>query len=140
MDIDGKRFLVTGGSGFVGSHVVDALLEAGAGEIVVFEQKLVPENLEGALESGRVRVVEGDVRDTSALADAARGTDGVFHLAVLPLGPSVQNPRLALDVNVVGTFNVIEAAQQAGAQKVVYSSASSVYGDADDTMDRVAPV
>ena len=92
------------------------------------------------MESGRVRVVEGDVRDTAALADAARGDDGVFHLAVLPLGPSVQNPRLALDVNVVGTFNVIEAAQQAGAQKVVYSSASSVYGDTDDTMDESHPL
>lgn len=140
MDIDGKRFLVTGGSGFVGSHVVDALVGAGAGEIVVFEQKLVTENLEGAVESGRVRVVEGDVRDTLALADAARGADGVFHLAVLPLGPSVQNPRLALDVNVVGTFNVIEAAQTAGARKVVYSSASSVYGDTDDTMDESHPL
>jgi UDP-glucose 4-epimerase len=140
MEIDGKRFLVTGGSGFVGSHVVDALVEAGAGEIVVFEQKVVAENLEGALESGRVRVVEGDVRDTQALADVSKGTDGVFHLAVLPLGPSVQNPRLALEVNVVGTFNVIEAAQQAGAKKIVYSSASSVYGDTDDTMDETHPL
>jgi len=140
MDIRGQRFVVTGGSGFVGSHVVDALLEAGAGEIVVFEQKVVEQNLQGALDSGRVSVVEGDVRDTDALTDVMNGAGGVFHLAVLPLGPSVQNPRLALDVNVVGTFNVIEAAQQAGAQKVVYSSASSVYGDTDDTMDETHPL
>lgn len=140
MEIDGQRFLVTGGSGFVGSHVVDALVEGGAGEIVVFEQKVVVDNLEHAMESGKVRVIESDVRDTAALADAAKGADGVFHLAVLPLGPSVENPRLALDVNVVGTFNVIEAAQNAGVQKVVYSSASSVYGDTDDTMDETHPL
>jgi len=80
------------------------------------------------------------VRDTAQLAEVTAGADGVFHLAVLPLGPSVQNPRMALDVNVVGTFNVIEAAQNAGAKKVVYSSASSVYGDTDDTMDETHPL
>ena len=140
MEIENKRFLVTGGSGFVGSHVVDALVESGAGEIVIFEQKLVADNLHAAMASDRVRVIEGDVRDTQALADAAQDADGVFHLAVLPLGPSVQEPRLALDVNVVGTFNVIEAAHNASVEKIVYSSASSVYGDTDDTMDETHPL
>jgi nucleoside-diphosphate-sugar epimerase len=138
--IEGSRFLVTGGSGFVGSHVVDELIGAGANEVVVFDKVVRGENLEQAAEAGSVTVVEGDVTNREALAGAAAGVDGVFHLAVLPIGPSEADPRLALDVNVVGTFNVLEAAQQAGAKKVVYSSASSVYGDTNETMDESHPL
>ena len=138
--IEGSRFLVTGGSGFVGSHVVDELVGAGAKEVVVFDKVVRGENLEQASAAGSVTVVEGDVTGRDALAAAAAGVDGVFHLAVLPIGPSEADPRLALDVNVVGTFNVIEAAQQAGARKVVYSSASSVYGDTNETMDESHPL
>ncbi len=138
--IEGSRFLVTGGSGFVGSHVVDELVAGGAAEVVVFDKVARSENLEQASTRGSVRVVEGDVTDREALAKAAAGVDGVFHLAVLPIGPSEADPRLALDVNVVGTFNVLEAAQQAGATKVVYSSASSVYGDTNETMDESHPL
>ena len=79
-------------------------------------------------------------RDVDALAKVAEGVDGVFHMAVLPLGPTIEQPRLGLEVNVVGTFNVLEAAQQAGAKKVVFSSASSVYGDTDETMDESHPL
>ncbi|MEK6274727.1 MAG: NAD-dependent epimerase/dehydratase family protein [Actinomycetota bacterium] len=138
--IEGSRFLVTGGSGFVGSHVVDELVAGGASEVVVFDKIVRAENLEQARAAGSVRVLEGDVTDRGVLAEAAAGVDGVFHLAVLPIGPSEADPRLALDVNVVGTFNVIEAAQQAGAKKVVYSSASSVYGDTNETMDESHPL
>jgi UDP-glucose 4-epimerase len=138
--IEGSRFLVTGGSGFVGSHVVDELVAGGAKEVVVFDKIVRGENLEHAARVGSVRVVEGDVTDREALAEAAAGVDGAFHLAVLPIGPSEADPRLALDVNVVGTFNVFEAAQEAGARKVVYSSASSVYGDTNETMDESHPL
>ena len=138
--IEGSRFLVTGGSGFVGSHVVDELLAGGAEEVVVFDKIVRSENLEQAAGAGSIRVVEGDVTDRAALAEAAAGVDGAFHLAVLPIGPSEADPRLALDVNVVGTFNVFEAAQKAGARKVVYSSASSVYGDTNETMDESHPL
>jgi UDP-glucose 4-epimerase len=139
--IEGSRFLVTGGSGFVGSHVVDELVGAGANEVVVFDKVVRDENLEQArAAAGSVTVVEGDVTDREALAAAAAGADGVFHLAVLPIGPSEADPRLALDVNVVGTFNVFEAVQEAGARKVVYSSASSVYGDTNETMDESHPL
>jgi UDP-glucose 4-epimerase len=138
--IEGSRFLVTGGSGFVGSHVVDELVAGGANEVVVFDKAVRSENLEQASEAGSVRVVEGDITDRAALAEAAAGVNGVFHLAVLPIGPSEADPRLALDVNVVGTFNVLDAAQQAGAKKVVFSSASSVYGDTNETMDESHPL
>lgn len=140
MQIKGKRFLVTGGSGFVGSHVVDELVEQGAADVVVLDKAIRRENLVGALDVGNVRVIEGDVTDTAGLRRALDGIDGLFHLAVLPLGPCEADPRSCLEVNVVGTFNVLEAAHEAGVQKVVYSSASSVYGDTEDTMDESHPL
>src|SRR5438132_8816553 len=123
MEVGGKRFLVTGGSGFVGSHLVDRLVDGGAADVVVFDKVPKPENLKGALERGTVTILEGDVTDVASVKRATDGIDGVFHMAVLPLGPTVEQPRLALEVNVVGTFNVFEAAQEAGVEKVVFSSA-----------------
>ena len=138
MDLQGKRFLVTGGSGFIGSHVVDRLLERGARDVVVFDKVVRRENL-GQV-GDLVTVVEGDVTDAGAVRQATEGADGVFHMAVLPLGPSVENPRLAHEVNVGGSLNVFEAARDAGVQKVVYSSASSVYGDTEETTDESHPL
>jgi UDP-glucose 4-epimerase len=140
MDVSGKRFLVTGGTGFVGSHLVDRLVDAGAAEVVVFDKVPRPQNLEQASSRGTVSIVEGDVTDVAAVEVAMAGIDGVFHMAVLPLGPTVEQPRLGLEVNVVGTFNVFEAAHTMGIVKVVFSSASSVYGDTDDTMDERHPL
>jgi nucleoside-diphosphate-sugar epimerase len=138
VDLGGKRFLVTGGSGFIGSHVVERLLERGARDVVVFDKVVRRENLEQAGDA--VTVVEGDVTDAGAVRDAARGVDAVFHMAVLPLGPSVENPQLAHEVNVGGSLNVFEAARDAGVEKVVYSSASSVYGDTEETTDESHPL
>jgi UDP-glucose 4-epimerase len=132
MELAGNRFVVTGGSGFIGSHVVDQLLDAGA-KVVVFDAVVRRENLPD--EHGRLEVVEGDVTDVPALRAAMEGAAGVFHLAVLPLGACIESPRRCVDVNVVGTFNVFEAAQAAGVLKVVFSSASSVYGETSETMD-----
>jgi UDP-glucose 4-epimerase len=140
MRIRGKTFLVTGGSGFIGSHVVDELVAAGAGRIVVVDKAVRPENLRDAFESGEVEVVEGDVTDAASLRQLMHGVDGVFHLAVLPLGPCNESPRVGLDVNVVGSFNVFEAAKDAGVRKIVFSSASSVYGDTFETMDESHPL
>lgn len=140
MELAGKRFLVTGGSGFIGSHVVDELVKAQASEVVVFDAAVREGNLAEARAGGRVRVVEGDVRDAASVREAAAGADGIFHLAVVALGPSVENPRLAHDVNVGGSLNVFEAARDAGADKVVFASASSVYGDTDETMDESHPL
>jgi UDP-glucose 4-epimerase len=134
MELGGKRFVVTGGSGFIGSFVVEQLVGAGAAEVVVFDKVVRAENLAG-IGNGAVRIVEGDVTAADEVARAVEGADGVFHMAVLPLGPTIESPRLGLEVNVLGTFNVIEAAQAAGIGKVVFSSASSVYGDTLETMD-----
>jgi UDP-glucose 4-epimerase len=140
MQINGNTFLVTGGSGFIGSHVVDRLLAEGAGSVVVFDNRVREENLTDALASGRVRTIEGDVTDPASIGAAAEGANGIFHMAVLPLGPCSENPRLCVEVNVDGTLNVLEAAREAGVQKLVYSSASSVYGDTNDTMDESHPL
>ena len=138
MELQGKRFLVTGGSGFIGSHVVDRLVDAGAAEVVVFDNIVRSENLGQA--GDRITIVEGDVTDPDGVARATEGVDGVFHMAVLPLGPSVENPRRAHEVNVGGALNVFEAARTANVQKIVYSSASSVYGDTLETMDESQPL
>jgi UDP-glucose 4-epimerase len=139
MQISGNAFLVTGGSGFIGSHVVDRLVAEG-GSAVVFDNRVREENLAEGLASGRVRTIEGDVTDRAAVQEAVAGTQGVFHMAVLPLGPCSDDPRRCVEVNVDGTLNVLEAAREAGAQKVVFSSASSVYGDTNETMDESHPL
>jgi UDP-glucose 4-epimerase len=140
MEITGNAFLVTGGSGFIGSHVVDRLVAEGAGSVTVFDNRVREENLAEALPSGRVRPLEGDVTDRAAVLDAAEGASGIFHMAVLPLGPCSEDPRRCVEVNVNGTFNVLEAAREGSVQKIVYSSASSVYGDTNDTMDESHPL
>lgn len=121
-----------GGAGFVGSHVVDQLVAQPVREIVVLDNFVrgTRENLAPASRDDRVRVVEGSVTDTALLAELMDGTDYCVHLAALWLGECVAEPRSAVEVNVVGTFNVVEAAQRAGVKRVVYSSSASVYGDA----------
>jgi UDP-glucose 4-epimerase len=140
MQIQGHRFLVTGGAGFVGSHIVDRLLAADAAEVVVLDLDPRETHLGDALATGRVRLEAGDVGDRERLAAAFDGVHGLFHAAVLPLNACTDDPRRCLDVNVVGTFNVFEAARDAGVRKIVFSSASSVYGDTNTTMDESHPL
>jgi UDP-glucose 4-epimerase len=130
--IDDSRILVIGGAGFVGSHIVDQLIQTRAREIVVLDNFVrgTRANLTEAVKDPRVHVVEGSVTDIPLLNSLMAGTDYVFHLAALWLYECVHEPRKALDVNVVGTFNVVEAATAACVKKVVYSSSASVYGDA----------
>jgi UDP-glucose 4-epimerase len=132
MTLSDGRVLVIGGGGFVGSHLVDQLTREPVREIVVLDNFVrgKPGNLSRAARDGRVRIVEGSITDLPLLRDLMKGTDYVFHLAALWLYECVHQPRSAVEVNVVGTYNVIEAAQQAGVKKVVYSSSASVYGDA----------
>ncbi|MGQ0761911.1 MAG: NAD-dependent epimerase/dehydratase family protein [Acidobacteriota bacterium] len=127
-----SRVLVIGGAGFVGSHIVDQLVQEPVREVVVLDNFVrgTRENLREATKDNRVRVVEGSITDLDLLHRLMEATDYVFHLAALWLYECVHQPRSALDVNVVGTYNVIEAAQQAGVKKIIYSSSASVYGDA----------
>jgi len=130
--LDGSRVLVIGGAGFLGSFIVDQLLELPVREVVVLDNFVrgTHSNLVEAVKDPRVHIVDGSVTDVSLLRGLMAGTDYVFHLAALWLYECVNEPRSAIEVNVVGTYNVVEAAQQAGVKKVVYSSSASVYGDA----------
>ena len=136
VQLSGQRFLVTGGGGFIGRYVVQRLLAAGA-TVRLFD---LPGK--GASFAGQpgVEVMEGDLRLPADVQRAVEGVAGVFHMAVLALNPSTENPRLCLEVNVDGSFNVFDAARQAGVQKVVFSSASSVYGDTLEVMDEGHPL
>lgn len=121
--------LVIGGAGVIGSHVVDALLAAGA-QVTVFDNLASGrlDNLAPALGHPACTLLEGSITDRAALARACRGAEYVFHLAVAGMAQCAQDPRLALEVNVVGTWNVLEAAAEAGVRKVIFSSAGAVYG------------
>lgn len=132
MNVKDTRIAVIGGAGFIGSHIVDQLCAEPVKEIVVLDNFVrgTRRNLEQALAHPRVTLVEGSITDVDLVRSTIDGCDGVFHLAALWLYECVHQPRSALDVNVTGTWNVIEACQAAGVKKVVYSSSASVYGDA----------
>lgn len=126
----GERTLVTGGAGTIGSHVVDLLVAAGVEEVVVLDNFVRGKrrNLTRALTSGRVRVVEGDIRDTALVARLMQDVNLVFHEAAIRITQCAEEPRLAFDVLAEGTFNVIEAAAHQGVRKVVAASSASIYG------------
>ena len=134
MDIRGKKLVVVGGAGLIGSHTVDLLLKEDVKEIVVYDNFVrgTRENLASALGDPRVRIydVGGDIMQTDILQSAFDGADGVFHLAALWLLQCHEYPRTAFDVNVHGTFNVMEACISKGVKRLIYSSSASVYGDA----------
>jgi nucleoside-diphosphate-sugar epimerase len=127
-----SNVLVIGGAGFIGSHVVDALLGEPVARVTVLDNFVrgTPANLEGALRDDRVELVEGSVLDREHLAELMGRADRVVHLAALWLYECVHEPRRALEHNVVGTYNVVEAAQRAGVRRLVFSSSASVYGNA----------
>ncbi len=144
MDIRGKKLLVIGGAGLIGSHTIDHLVQEDVGEIVIYDNfsRGRIENLAEALKDKRVRVfdVGGDICQTDILEKAMEGVDGVFHFAALWLLQCHDYPRAAFEVNIHGTFNVLEACIKQGVQRLVTSSSASVYGDAvQEPMDEDHP-
>ena len=129
-----SQILITGGAGLVGSHIADQLVKEAATEIVVLDNFVRGrrENLAWALAHGPVRIVEGDIRDRGLLVKVMRGIDVVFHQAAIRITQCAEEPRLALEVLVDGTFNVLEAVVQAGVKKVVAASSASIYGLAEE--------
>ncbi len=136
------RFLVTGGAGFIGSHLVDRLVADGH-LVRVLDNFSTGRagNLAPARASGAVSIVEGDIRDATALDKAMADVDGVFHEAALVSVPqSVEMPELSCDVNAHGTARVLDAARRHRVRRVVYASSAAVYGDAQEhpTSERAA--
>ena len=131
--MNGKRVLVTGGAGAVGSNLADLLVRDGAEEIVVLDNFVRGrrENLSCALANGPVEVVTGDIRDRELVDRLTEGKDVVFHQAALRITQCAEEPRLALEVMVDGTYNVLESAVKHGVEKVVAASSASVYGLAE---------
>lgn len=134
MDIRGKKLVVIGGAGLIGSNTVDALLKDDVKEIVIYDNFVrgTEENLRDALKDPRVRINEvgGDICQTDILDAAIKGANGVFHFAALWLLQCQDFPRSAFNTNIEGTYNVLEACRNNNVQRLVYSSSASVYGDA----------
>ncbi len=134
MDLTGKRLLLIGGAGLIGSHTADQLVKEDVKEIIIYDNFVRGriENLAQALKDPRVRIFEagGDILHVDILDAAMKGIDGVFHFAALWLLQCHEFPRAAFEVNVLGTYNVMEACVRNNVKRLVYSSSASVYGDA----------
>jgi UDP-glucose 4-epimerase len=129
-DLKGKRVLVTGGAGFIGSHIVDLLAEEGCSEIVALDNMVRgrPENLEVAMGRGPVRLVDGDIRDKTLMTSLVTAADIVFHQAALRITHCAAEPRLAMQVMVQSTFDLLELCVKHQVKKVIAASSASVYG------------
>ncbi len=134
MRIKDSRVLVTGGAGLVGSHIVDQLINEKAADIIVLDNLVRGrrENLAGALGHGPITVIEGDIRDREFVNEAMQDVNIVFHQAAIRITQCAEEPRLALEVLVDGTFNVLEAAVKAKVKRLVAASSASVYGLAEE--------
>lgn len=148
--LGGRTVCVTGGAGFIGGHLVDALLRVGAKVRVIDDLsgsngEHIAEVVER--EPGRVRFVYGSILEPAALEAVVEGAECVFHQAAMSSVPrSIEEPERTLEVNVTGTWRVLEAARRAGVQRVVYAASSSAYGASeklpkveDDAGDVVSP-
>lgn len=131
--LEGTRVLVTGGAGTIGSTLVDQLLDAGAAQVNVLDNLVRGRraNLDAALATGRVELIDGDIRDAKLVDDLTADADIVFHQAAIRITQCAEEPRLALEVLVDGTFNVVESAARHKVRKLIAASSASVYGMAE---------
>ncbi len=134
MDIDGANILVTGGAGLIGSATIDLLLRRHRPARIVILDNLARgtrKNLAAVLKHPRVSFIEGDIRDLRTVRDAVEGMDAVIHLAALRITACAADTRQAMQVMCDGSFNVVDAAHEAGVRKIIAASSASIYGLAD---------
>ncbi|MGV6876224.1 NAD-dependent epimerase/dehydratase family protein [Pseudochelatococcus sp. B33] len=131
--IEGKRMLVTGGASLVGSHLADALLAAGASEVILFDNFSLgtPQTIAHLVNDPRVQMITGDVLKPDEIREAAEGVSGVFALAGFLTLPMSQTPLTGVAVNCTGMANTLEASRMAGVDRVVFSSSTAVYGNSN---------
>ena len=123
------RYLVTGGAGFIGSHIAQALLDQGE-SVRVLDNLATGKETNLAVLKGRVQIIRGDLRNFEAVRAAVEGVEVVFHQGALASVPrSIADPVTSLEININGTQNVLQAAREAGVRRVVYASSSSIYGN-----------
>jgi nucleoside-diphosphate-sugar epimerase len=123
------RYLVTGGAGFIGSHIAEALLECGE-SVRIFDNLATGKQTNLAALKSHVQIIQGDLRDFDAVKAATQGVEVVFHQGALASVPrSIADPVASLETNINGTQNVLLAARDSGVRRVVYASSSSVYGN-----------
>lgn len=142
MEIKNGCFMVTGGISLIGSHVTEQLLEAGAKEVILFDNYSLgsTDMISHILTDDRVRLVRGDITRINELYDALDGVDGIFAIAGFLTLPFAANPALGLTVNALGHVNVLEAARYRGVKKVIFSSSVATYGDPEPgTIDEERP-
>jgi UDP-glucose 4-epimerase len=133
MKLEGKRILVTGGAGFIGSHIIDLLVHEGCSEIVAIDnmERGRPENLAPAISAGQVRLIEADIRDRGLMDELVSHSDLVFHQAALRITQCAEDPRKAMEVMVDATFDLLDLCVKHKVEKVVAASSASVYGMAE---------
>ena len=144
MNLKGKKFLLIGGAGLIGSHTVDLLLKRKVKKIIIFDNfsRDTKSNLDHLVNNKTVEIFDlgGDVLQKDVLEKAIISVDGVFHFAALWLLHCNDFPESAFEVNIRGTFNVLEACRKLKIKKLVYSSSASVYGDAvEEPMEETHP-
>lgn len=135
-NISGYTFLVTGGAGFIGSHITEYLLRQGAGEVRVLDNLATgfQHNIDYLKGIGEVKFINGDITDLETCRQACAGVDFVLHQAALGSVPrSLAHPELTTAANVTGFVNMLIAAKDSGVKRLVYASSSSVYGDIEDS-------
>jgi UDP-glucose 4-epimerase len=134
MKLEGKRVLVTGGAGFVGSHIIDHLLLEGCSRVVAIDnmERGRPANLQDALATGKVELRKGDIRNRELMDELVGGADLVFHQAALRITQCAEGPRHALEVMVDATFDLLDMCVKHRVEKIVAASSASVYGMADE--------
>jgi UDP-glucose 4-epimerase len=132
MKIKDKKILITGGAGFIGSHLVDALSKDNHIMVIDNFSSGKRENLSQHLQNQKVEIIEGDIRDKTLLVNVTKNIDILYHLAVQCLRVSIRNPEINHEVNATGTLNLCMASQKNNIKRFIYISSSEVYGTAKD--------